>query len=550
MDREQEGRSVNTAEFRIIPDDDPLDAGPPVGLPSGVLRRITLNNRQAREIIDEMGRAISFRNDPPRIFRRAGEVVSIGRSDSGVGIAVKVEIAEHLTIASAAADFVKVSDGGDSSNARPAKDLLAACFANLRRSDALPILVSVTPTPILREDGEIIETEGYDHITRTYFAPRAGFRFGHVPARPTREEAEVSLEAFLLPFGDMPFATETDRANFLAMAVTAVIRGWFQTVPFAVIEAPIQGSGKTLLGMCLRALMEGTTGVGAAPEAGKDGDSEWRKRITADLLTAPAIVIVDNVKGTLGGAALAALSTSPTWRDRLLGTNKSPELPNCATWLFTTNNAAVDADLIRRCVFVRLDPRDAAPHLRTGFAVPDLVAHVLEHRGQLLAHLYAIVRHWIEAGRPAPPAGTPSLGSFEKWSRVVPGILSAVGVDHVLGDLEERAALMRDPDEDEAGDFLSRWWGLPRLRERTTARELVDEARSGRGLLDLPSTILRDRDHAPSLAKSLGRWATFRRDRIVHAPDGGAYVIRAAGGSTKHGLRWRVEQHTRPGGDQ
>lgn len=512
--------------------------------PFGTAKRwpVVISPREARDVLDEIVSAVVARNDPPRLFRRAGQLVEVARSDSGVGVAHVVESDRHLGIVSSAIDAVKVNTKGSPISVRPPRDLLSSIVAEIVAGGHVPILAAVTSAPIMRQDGSLIADEGHDPESRSYYMPAPGFEARAVPTHPRRHDAEAALDRVMSPFADIPFATETDRTHFIALLLTCVLRHWFPTIPIWLLEAPIQGSGKTLLAMAIRAIVEGAVGIGAAPETGADSDAEWRKRITAELSAAPSVCVIDNVKGTLGGGALAALATSPTWRDRILGQSVTRELVNSATWIFTSNNAAVDADLIRRTVFIRLDPRSAAPHLRTGFAVPDLIDHLLEHRAEILAGLHTLVRFWIQAGRPAPPAGTPSLGSFEQWSRIVPGILGAVGGEGFLGDLDERAHLMRDPDDLEAGEFLAAWWGLPGLRERTTARAIVDEALSGRERIELPASVQRDhRAPASGLARSLTSWIRFRRDRLVTSEDGARYVIRAGGGSSKRGLRWTVE---------
>lgn len=537
-----------------------IDASPPPAEPSSgeppesrrKLPTILVNGREARNVVSDILFAIANANRPPVIFSRIGRVVRVVRNDFGVGEAREITAADQLNVVSAAADFTRFdARAKDEVTTHPRRELCAAAFARLESGPELPRLRVVTPTPIIHEDGKIVEAEGFDTRSGAYFAPTEGFRLDRVPEKPSPDQAQAAVSALMAPFRDLPFATDTDCANYLAALVTVVIRHWFPTVPFFVFEAPIQGSGKTLAAMATRVIGEGTAGIGAAPEAAKGGDAEWRKRITSILRTAPAVVIFDNVTGTLGGPTLAALATSPTYSDRILGTNEAPDLPNTPTWIFTSNNAQVDADLLRRCVFVRLDPRDPAPHLRSRFEIPDLIGHLEAHRGEILAAIYTLVRFWILDGTPPPPAGTPTLGSFEKWSSVVPAILGAVGVTGVLADIDERNAMMRDPDEEDAAEFLQAWWeGFPNLRADASAKDLIAAALAGdtpgREVLPLPAAVVNGKgsDAKPAvLARSLGKWMKFRRDRIVASEPGVTFVIRLAGGSEKRGFRWGVERH-------
>jgi len=392
----------------------------------------------------------------------------------------------------------------------------------------------------MHEDGSLFDVEGYDPKTRIYYAPAKGFRLGVVPEHPTAEDVQIAVAGIMAPFSEMRFASDADSANWIAALMTVVIRSWFPTVPFIVIEATIQGSGKTLLAMIIQLLSQGSTGVGAAPPSGRDSENEWRKRITSILLKAPMVAIFDNVVGTLGCPTLSALATSPVYSDRLLGGNKVPDLPNTPTWIFTTNNAVPDLDFSRRCFYVRLDTDEPRPWLRSGFAIPDLLEHIAERRGAILAHVYTLVRHWIDQGRPDAPSGTPELGSFTKWSKVVPAILGAAGVTGVLGDLEGRARDLADPDQLEMVELLSAWHEIASIRDGVTASKLG-------GLPDIrfPSFAFgrggRDGDPS-SLARRLTAGFKFRRGRWYDAGDGVNFCVRAVGGSNKRGLMWKVER--------
>ncbi len=506
---------------------------------------IQLNQRQGREVLDDMARAVVAKNEPPVLFRRAGRVVSVVRNDGDVGEVRILPPDSFLSVLSEAADFKGIDTRSQTMSARrPTKDLNAAVFAQLAAGRELPLLRAVSPTPILHEDGGLFDTEGYDPETRIYYAPKPEFKLGAVPIQPTHTDVQRAVAELCRPFCEMPFATEADWRNFLAVVLTSILRPWFPTVPFVVIEAPIQGSGKTLLAMAVRLIVEGSTGVGAAPESGKGGDAEWRKRITSILLRGTSVAIIDNVVGKLGGPTLSALATSPSLSDRLLGGNEAPDLPNTPTWIFTSNNAAVDTDLFRRCIFVRLDPNEAQPWRRTGFSIPDLLAYLEGNRGEYLAHVYTLARFWITQGKPAPPEGTPTLGSFSKWSLTIPGILGAAGVRGVMADLERRTHEMADPEEQEMADFLAAWWeDFAHLREGATARSLAEASLSVMTpALPWPSFARGRGDDAGSLARTLGMFLRYRKDRWYQSADDVSYRVRIAGGSRKKGLRWTVER--------
>jgi hypothetical protein len=62
--------------------------------------------------------------------------------------------------------------------------------------------------------------------------------------------------------------------------------------PLHLIDAPTQGSGKTLLAKLISMVATGTA-IPSMTEA-TSGD-EWRKKITATLLNAPSVIFLDNL---------------------------------------------------------------------------------------------------------------------------------------------------------------------------------------------------------------------------------------------------------------
>ena len=68
--------------------------------------------------------------------------------------------------------------------------------------------------------------------------------------------------------------------------------------------------------------------------------------------------------------------------------------------------------------------------LRTGFKHERLKEYVLHRRRELLIALLTIARAWFAAGQ--PKASTPLVGSFERWTEVIAGILQHAQVDGFL----------------------------------------------------------------------------------------------------------------------
>jgi hypothetical protein len=96
---------------------------------------------------------------------------------------------------------------------------------------------------------------------------------------------------------------------------------------------------------------------------------------------------------TLTTALLAKLLASPTWSGRILGTSGMGAWPNDRLWMATGNNLRIGGGIASRSDSIRLKPTAPHPEERTGFAIPDLKARIMNqaNRGRLLERLLILV---------------------------------------------------------------------------------------------------------------------------------------------------------------
>jgi hypothetical protein len=243
-------------------------------------------------------------------------------------------------------------------------------------------LVSVTHTPVLRPDGSVLDTPGYDRGTGLLYLPDRGLTVPPVPHRPTAADIKAAVLLVAELVAEFPFVSEDHRANWLGLAFTPLMRPMLEPpYQLGVFTAPNPGSGKSLLAWMIGKL-HGWVMRGELPREAE----EMRKAISSILLTTTApVVCVDNVRGKVQSSVLEGLLTSAEWSDRLLGRNEElGGLRNDRLWLLTSNNAAIGGDLGRRVLPVAIDPQRPDPHLRTGFRL-DLKPYITARRGELLA---------------------------------------------------------------------------------------------------------------------------------------------------------------------
>jgi hypothetical protein len=372
--------------------------------------------------------ALERHNKPPELFVRSGQIVRfrLDENERPLIEAVKEDILRHCL--SQAATFqgktrwVKIS---------PPTDVVKEVLASGKWP--FPPLAAVVQVPIVRPDGTVVYTAGYDEGTSLYYSPPRGFVIKTIPKKPTPEELAAAVALIQEVIHDFPFDSPASRANQIALMLTPILRPAIRgNVPCALIDAYQPGTGKSKLAT-ITALI--ATGKVAANMAAATNDDEWRKRITSTLYAGSTFVVIDNLEGRLSSGMLSAALTSGTWRDRQLGASFNLELPQLATWAVTGNNIQLGGDMARRCYRIGLDSGVARPWLRSGFTHENLEEWVSEHRSDIVAAALTIARAWYAAGQPR--GKSPTLGSFEDWSQVMGGLLGYAGITDFLGNVTE-----------------------------------------------------------------------------------------------------------------
>jgi len=273
-------------------------------------------------------------------------------------------------------------------------------------------LDGVITGPTIRLDGSVLDKPGYDKETRLLFEP-VGDWAKEVPEKPTLDDAKNALDTLMYPFEKFPFVDENAKGALLAAILTAVVRPVLPTAPAFAFDAPVQGSGKSLLASCVGALVEGQAPDVWPHTQGRD-DEEIRKRLTTALRSGVKTIVWDNVTGTFDSAALAGFMTAGTWSDRILGKSEASSLPNRALLILTGNNLTLAGDMPRRVIICRIDPAIDEPFAREFDLDP--LKWVLANRMEMLTAACVLIRARFTHAIP-PASGR--LGSFEAWDDLV-----------------------------------------------------------------------------------------------------------------------------------
>ncbi len=310
------------------------------------------------------------------------------------------------------ADLCKMGKRGKVVAAHPQKWLVEQVH-QLGDWPGIRHLMAVSDAPVLRADGSVWQTPGYDPVTEVLFEPCQAFPAISEVISPaeTQQAVAVLLEVVV----DFRFESAAHRAGWFAALLTPLARPAFDgPAPLFLIDANVAGAGKGLLAQTISQIVQGRE---MAASGYAHDPAEMGKRITGIAIAGDPMVLLDNIDGNFGNASLDRALTTTRWKDRVLGLSLNVDLPLQTTWYATGNNIGIEADMIRRSVHIRLDVLHERPEERADFQHANLIGWVRAQRGRLLASALTILAGYIRAGRPAQNLSP--FGSFEGWSDLV-----------------------------------------------------------------------------------------------------------------------------------
>lgn len=349
------------------------------------------------------------------------------------------------------ATFVKLNRKGEQVPAHPAAWLVSAIDAR-GEWPGFRSLLGVSDSPVLRADGSVFQTPGYDRRSGVLFQPTRGATFPPISPEVNIDDADAALEQLREVTCDFPFESPEHLAAWVAALLTPLARFAFSgPTPLFLIDANIRGAGKGLLAQTIGRIVLGRE----MPVSSYAHDSEeMRKKITAIAIAGDRMILLDNLEGVFGNDAIDRALTSTRWKDRLLGKSEEIELPLIPAWYATGNNVQVAADTARRIIHIRLDVLDEHPEQRQGFRHSHLTQWIGEERPRLLSAAMTILSAYLRQG--SPDQGLSPFGSFEGWSSVVRQAVVWVGLPDPCAT-RTRLAESADTTADALSQMISAW---------------------------------------------------------------------------------------------
>ena len=314
----------------------------------------------------------------------------------------------------------------------------------------IPTLSGMTRIPVEYRPGKFLSVPGYDPESRLIYLPNHGPQT--IPDAPTWEDAAEAVATLLDPVQDFPFASEVDKAAFVAATLTPFARPAIDgPTPFFFVKANIRSAGKGKLVDVIGQVVLGED-IPRLPQA--SSPAEERQEIFSTALGGLQMVLRDNIEGQFGSPAFNAMLTARTVQGRIMRTQGLRSAPMNAVWFGTGNNPVLRADLPRRTIFINLQSDEERPELRIDFEYPELIEHVRSIRESLISACLTILKAHALAG--SPRLISRPLGSYECWDHLVrEAVFWAMGVDPC--ERTVRGECQHDPERDALEVLVQTW---------------------------------------------------------------------------------------------
>lgn len=308
----------------------------------------------------------------------------------------------------------------------------------------LPLIEAVNsaPMPVFLEELDerglrkmVLSPMGY-HAESKIYTIHGGL---HYDEEMSLEDAVKFLRHL---FGFFPMDQRSLAVHVAAM-LSLYCRRLFQgRTPLFLYNSNLGGSGKSKLAECAIMPLYGR------PEA-IGYDQFDQKAVKAELDSqantfAPYVLYDDfELPGDtqLRSNHVNRWITGDVWGSRTYGSNtERRSIPLDAVTLMTGIKLNLEAQLRRRTLFIDLFAKQKAADRalpKEATLITSSFIRSTERRRELLAAMWALVRHWDAMGRPCcERTGQRPLDSFEDWSEVVPPLVMSCGFANALEAFE------------------------------------------------------------------------------------------------------------------
>lgn len=382
----------------------------------------------------------------------------------GIPILEIVKPAKLISAIEEVCRLVKPSKGGDTWEPTVlSKAMAEAILSADSLFGSLPPIKVITRCPVLLErDGQLVLVAKYDRESGIY----AG-------GQPVEEVSlQQAKELLAVTLCDFHFASAADRSRALAALITPtlVFGGLLPSrAPGTLVEADESQTGKGYLVKIIAAIYGD---VPATALQNKKGVGSLEESFDAAILNGRSFISLDNLRGNVNSQKLESFLTEPDYPARIPYLAPVRLDASKTIVLLTSNRAQLTQDLTNRVSAIRLLIQPAG-FVFTLYREGDLLKHVQSNQGLFLAAVFAIVKAWYAAGK---PANEKADHDFREWCG---------SLDWIVTNLLSEAPLMQGHREIQCRTVSP---GLTWLRDAAhavDARQKLDEWLRPNSILDI-----------------------------------------------------------------
>jgi len=386
---------------------------------------------------------------PDLIFRSgkdSGQFVTLAKDDDGT---VVVKPLTNVGISMALQSRFCYLAGKKVKTHRPMPGWFAGALNYGNTEYRFPILNGLLNHPAIHLDGNIVDREGYDPVTKCWVV--AGWDNLKVPAKPSAKQMTAAIQTLREPFEEVIFAGDNvvdaspvkgdgaimvaSEANALGLMFTPLVRAQLTTAPFFIITSSQWGTAKGLVATIISIIAQDSAPLLTDMKISPD---QMEKNVDRVLHDHPGAKIIQfdepqdaNSGGRFHSRKLALLATTDKYVNRPVYGRAAVSVDTRRTMIFTGINIRPDQDMVRRVSFIELAlPEDGTlPHERE-FKHEDrndkvkLQQWVSANRRNFIAAMLTLVNGWREAGCPQADFSF----DFPEWVHTVGGILQNAGI--------------------------------------------------------------------------------------------------------------------------
>jgi hypothetical protein len=355
------------------------------------------------------------------MFIRGGAVMEIVEHNGVFSLEIISPAAARSRFESYATLFAYRVGRGGKEELRPTvipQEMAAALLETLEARIFLPEITGLINCPVIAcIEGEVqIASKGF-HLATGLFVTD-----GQQPKEIGLPKAKSALRELVDGFD---FQSPSDRSRALASFITPALKlggHLHSNVPADVAEADQSQAGKTYRQKLVAALYNDRPALVTCRSGGVGSVDE---SLNAQLMAGHPFIQLDNFRGKFNSPHIEAfLTAEKSFPVRVPHTREVLIDPSQFFVMLTSNGVETTRDFANRASIVRIRKRQG--YVFRQHPEGDLLDHVRAHQQHYLGAVFAIVREWIEQGR---PLSSETRHDFREWVQTLDWI-----VQNILGE--------------------------------------------------------------------------------------------------------------------